>query len=201
MLTKKALLTINVNTFIRYYSIDPSKLVGEVSRRMQQPGGYDYYRLLSDAIKAKIENASDDEIQLILSGSSNPSEVSYNRSAYEVFVSKFGKKKNISIFEKKGQVKLLDGELVIVASPAFSHQTANEFSVYNIWAAQNPPLDRARAAVGVYLLQQAFKKSVPNYQYKVFDAVTGKTYGAVNNATAQAVGQVAKTIIDIAKSC
>lgn len=200
MLEQKAILTINLNTFIRYYSIDPSKLVGEVGRRMQQTGGYDFYRTLAEAIKAHIRGATDDEIQFILGGASSPSEVSYNKSAYEMFMKKFGKKRSLSEFDKKGRVRLCGGELVVVTSPIFSVETISEFSVFNVWAAQNPVLDRARAAVGVYLMQQAFKRSAPNYQYKVFDAVSGKTYGSVNNATAQAVEQVSKSIIDIAKA-
>jgi len=194
------ILTLSLNTFIRYYSVDHSKLIGEVSRRMQQSGGYDFYRLLSEAIKAKIRGATDDEIRFILGGTSNPSEASYNKAAYDMFMSKYGKKRGLTDFEKKGKVKLCDGELVIVVSPQFAIDDSSGFSVFNVWAAQNPKLDRARAGVGVYLMQQAFQKTAPNYDYKMFDAVDGKTYSAVNNTIPQAIQNVARTVVDLAKS-
>lgn len=194
------ILTLSLNTFIRYYSIDHSKLIGEVSRRMQQSGGYDFYRLLGEAIKAKIRCATDDEIRFILGGSSNPSEENYNKAAYDMFLSKYGTKRGLTGFGKKGRVKLCDGELEISVSPQFAIETSSGFSVFNVWAAQNPELDRARAGVGVYLMQQAFRKTAPNYDYKMFNAVDGKTYSAVNNTIPQAIQNVARTVVSLAKS-
>jgi hypothetical protein len=193
------ILTLSLNTFIRYYAMDPTRLVGEVSRRMQTAGGYDFYRLLADAIRAKIRGASDDEVQFILGGSSNITEVNYNRAAYKVFEEKFGKKKGLEEFEKKGSVKLSGGELVVQVAPLFSIQSSAALSVYNVWAAQNPELDRAKAGAGVYLMQQAFKKTAPNYDYRVFDAVNNKVFSAISNATAQAVEMVAQNIVRLAK--
>lgn len=194
------ILTLSLNTFIRYYSIDHSKLIGEVSRRMQQSGGYDFYRLLGEAIKAKIRCATDDEIRFILGGSSNPSEENYNKAAYDMFLSKYGAKRGLTDFGKKGRVKLCDGELEISVSPQFAIESSSGFSVFNVWAAQNPELDRARAGVGVYLMQQAFRKAAPNYDYKIFNAVDGKTYSAVNNTIPQAIQNVARTVVSLAKS-
>lgn len=192
-------LTLSLNTFIRFYSIDHSKLIGEVSRRMQQSGGYDFYRLLSEAIKAKIRCATDDEIRFILGGTSNPSEENYNKAAYEVFLLKYGRKRGLTDFGKKGRIRLCDGDLEIVVSPQFAIETSSGFSVFNVWAAQNPELDRARAGVGVYLMQQAFRKVAPNYDYKMFNAVDGKTYAVVNNTTPQAIQNVARTVVSLAK--
>lgn len=194
------ILTVSLNTFVRYYAMDTSKLVGEINRRMQQSGGYDFYRSLTDAIRAKIRGATEDEIQSILNNSSNLSEVSYNKAAYSIFVSKYGSKRGLAEFDKKGHVKLSNGELVVSVAPTFSVETSTELSVFHIWAAQNPTMDRARASVAVYLMGAAFKRSAPNYSYKLFDAVEGKTYSAMNNATAQAVEIVAKNIVSLAKS-
>lgn len=193
-------LTLSLNTFIRFYSIDHSKLIGEVSRRMQQSGGYDFYRLLSEAIKAKIRSATDDEIRFILGGTSNPSEENYNKAAYEVFLLKYGRKRGLTDFGKKGRIRLCDGDLEIVVSPQFAIETSSGFSVFNVWAAQNPELDRARAGVGVYLMQQAFRKVAPNYDYKMFNAVDGKTYAVVNNTTPQAIQNVARSVVSLAKN-
>jgi hypothetical protein len=167
---------------------------------MLQPGGYEFYRLLSDAIKAQLRGATEDEIRFILGRTSNPSEESYNKAAYEMFASKYGKKRGLTEFDKKGQVTLCDGELVIHVTPQFAVEANSGFSVFNIWAAQHPELDRARAGVGVHLMQQAFRRTAPNYDYKMFDAVSGKTYSAVNNTTPQAIQNVARTIVSLAKN-
>lgn len=193
-----AILTLSLNTFIRYYSLDPSKLVAEVSRRMQTSGGYDYYNILADAVKAKISGASEDEIEYILNRSSNPSEVAHNRAAFERFEEKFGRKRGLGVFERRGHVPLCNGKLVVLVKPLFSIETTRSFDVYNIWATQKPELDRARAGVGVHLMNLAFSRTAPNYNYKVFDAVNGKSYSTVNNTTPQAITTVAQNIVNIA---
>lgn len=200
MSSPKPFLTLSLNTFVRYYAMDTSKLVAEVYRRMQQAGGYDFYRILNEAIRAKIKRRSDDEILSILNSSSNVNEVSHNRAAYEVFVEKFGKKKGLSEFEKKGQVKLADGQLQILVAPTFSVENASGLTVYHVWATQSIAIDRAIAGVSVHLMQRAFQKTAPNYEYKLFDAVEGKQYSTVNNTTQQAVEICARNIIDLARS-
>ena len=193
-----AILTLSLNTFIRYYSLDPSKLVAEVSRRIQSSRGYDYYNILADAVIAKASSATEDEIEYILNRSSNPSEVAHNRAAYEMFVEKFSRKRGLGVFQRKGRVRMCEGRLVITVNPLFSIETARSFDVYNIWATQKPELDRARAGVGVHLMNVAFSRAAPNYKYKMFNAVDGKTYSAVNNTTPQAISTIARNIVNIA---
>jgi len=196
----KPIITLSLNTFIRYYSLDRSKLVAEVSRRMQSSGGYDYYSILADAVKAKASGATEDEIEYFLNRSSNPSEVAHNRAAYEKFDEKFGRKRGLSVFDRKGRVRLCDGRLLVVVKPLFSIESARGFDVYNIWATQKPELDRARAGVGVHLMDIAFSRTAPNYNYKMFNAVDGKSYSTVNNTTPQAITTTAQNIVDIAMS-
>ncbi|WP_425080054.1 hypothetical protein [Ruegeria denitrificans] len=195
-----AILTLSLNTFIRYYSLDPSKLVAEVSRRMQSSGGYDYYNILADAVRAKASGATEDEIEYILNRSSNPSEIAHNRAAYEMFDEKFGRKRGLGVFERKGRVRMCDGRLVVLVNPLFSIESSRSFDVYNIWATQKPELDRARAGVGVHLMNVAFSRTAPNYNYKMFNAVDGKTYSTVNNTTPQAITTIAQNIVNIAMS-
>ncbi|GAB2207497.1 hypothetical protein ROS1_43140 [Roseibium sp. ROS1] len=193
-----AIITLSLNTFIRYYSLDPSKLVAEVNRRMQSSGGYDFYNILADAVRAKASGATQDEIEYILNRSSNPSEVAHNRAAYERFEEKFGRKRGLAVFERQGRVRMCDGRLVILVNPLFSIESARSFDVYNVWATQKPELDRARAGVGVHLMKVAFRRSAPNYSYKLFNAVDGKTYSTVNNTTPQAIDAIAQNIVNIA---
>jgi len=195
-----AIITLSLNTFIRYYSLDPSKLVAEVSRRMQSSGGYDYYNTLADAVRAKASGATQDEIEYILNRSSNPSEVAHNRAAYERFDEKFGRKRGLGAFKRKGRVRMCNGRLVILVNPLFSIESARSFDVYNVWAAQKPEIDRARAGVGVHLMNVAFSRTVPNYNYKLFNAVDGKSYSTVNNTTPQAIAAIAQNIVNIAIS-
>lgn len=195
-----AIITLSLNTFIRYYSLDPSKLVAEVSRRMQSSGGYDYYNILADAVRARASGATDDEIEYILNRSSNLSEVAHNRAAFEKFDEKFGRKRGLSVFEQKGRVRMCDGRLAITVNPLFSIESSRGFEVYNIWATQKPELDRARSAVGVHLMNIAFSRTAPNYDYKMFNAVDGKTYSTVNNTTPQATSAIAQNIVNIALS-
>ena len=195
-----AILTLSLNTFIRYYSMDTSKLVAEVSRRVQSSGGYDYYNILADAVRAKASGATGDEIEYILNRSSNPSEAAHNRAAYEIFDAKFGRKRGLGVFERKGRVRMCSGQLIILVNPLFSIESTRSFDVYNIWATQKPDLDRARAGVGVHLMNVAFSRSAPNYNYKMFSAVNGKSYATVNNTTPQAITAIAQTIVDIAIS-
>ena len=195
-----AIITLSLNTFIRYYSLDPSKLVAEVSRRMQSSGGYDYYNILADAVRAKTSGATEDEIEYILNRSSNPSEVAHNRAAYEMFNERFGRKRGLSAFDKTGRLRFCDGKLMIVVKPLFSIESARSFDVYNIWATQKPELDRARAGVGVHLMNVAFSRTAPNFDYKMFNAVDGKTYSTVNNTVPQAISTIAENIVNIAMS-
>ena len=195
-----AILTLNLNTFIRYYSLDPAKLVAEVSRRMQSSGGYDYYNILADAVRAKASGKTEDEIEYILNRSSNPSEVAHNRAAYVMFDEKFGRKRGLSVFERKGRVRMCDGRLIILVNPLFSIEWSASLISYNIWAAQKPEPNRARAGVGVHLMNVAFSRTAPNYNYKMFNAVDGKTYSTVNNTTPQAISTIAQNIVNIAMS-
>lgn len=200
MAQKRQILSISVNTFIRYYCLDMSKLITEISRRMQGVSGYNYYGMLNDSVRARANGASSDEIKFILNRSPNVSENFNNGSAFKKFEEKFGNKKNISAFDRSGKVKLCSGQLVVSVSPQFSIESSRGFSVYNIWALQTPDLDRGRAAIGVYLMQQAFIRTLPNYTYRMFSAKDGKTYSTIGNTTPQAVNEFSETIVRLALS-
>jgi hypothetical protein len=165
---------------------------------MQSSGGYDFYNILADAVRAKASGSTDDEIEFILNRSSNLSEAAHNRAAYERFDTKFGRKRGLDVFERKGRIRMCDGKVLIVVKPLFSIESTRGFEVYNIWATQKPELDRARAGVGVHLMNVAFSRSAPNYDYKMFNAVDGKTYATVNNTIPQAISSVAQDIVNIA---
>lgn len=185
------LLSLSLNSFVRIYAMDPARQISEVLRRVQQSSGYDFYRTLNLAIAAHINSKSQDEIAYILNNASRPDEISYNKAAFDSFDKKFGSKKKLTRFEKKGSVKLADGKIVINVSPSFMVETSASMDVYHIWAIQNPKMDKSKANCACYLMEQAFKKSAPNYQYKLFDATSSKTYSGSSNTTGLAVSSVA----------
>lgn len=189
---------MTLNAFLRVYNLDASRQISEISRRMQQSGGYDFYRIVNDAIRAKISGASEDEINYILNSSSNLSEVSYNKAAFNIFVEKFGNKRGLSVFKDKRKLKLADGQLVVTVSPTFSHQTTNSLLTYHVWATQLPAMDRSLAGIGVYIIHQAFRNS--NGEFRLFDAVGASTFGTSNNLAARAAEMTAKRLVDIARS-
>lgn len=189
---------MTLNSFLRVYSLDASRQISEISRRMQQSGGYDYYRIVNEAIRAKINGSSNDEINYILNSSSNPSEISHNKAAFSVFEEKFGSKRGLEVFKEKRYFKLADGLLSITVSPTFSHQTTTALTVYHVWATQVPPMDRTLAGVGLHVIRQAFKRS--NGEFKFFDAVGGTIFNTTSNLSARAVEMTAKRIVEIARS-
>lgn len=166
---------------------------------MAQPGGYDYYRTLTEAIRAKIRGKTEDEIQHILNSSSRPTEVIYNKAAYNKFVAKFGSKRTLEEFEKRGQVSLADGDVAIRVAPIFSITSSGTLNAFHVWASQNPKLDKRKANAGNYLISQAFRRTAPNYKYSIFDAVEGKSYSGFGNNTGIAVDAVARNIANYAK--
>lgn len=188
------LLSLSLNSFIRIYAMDPARQISEVLRRVQQSSGYDFYRTLNLAITARINSKSQDEIAYILNTSSRPDEISYNKAAFDAFEKKFGSKKKLTKFEKKGSLKLADGRIVINVSPIFMVETTASMDVYHIWAMQNPKMDKSKANCACYVLEQAFKKTAPNYHYKLFDATSSKTYSGSSNTTGLAVSSVAENM-------
>ncbi|MCQ2005262.1 hypothetical protein [Rhizobium sp. NRK18] len=174
--------------------MDPARQISEVLRRIQSSAGYDFYRNLHLAIAAHIQEKSKDEIDYILNSSSRPDEISYNKAAFDSFNVKFGKKTKISLFEKKGQLKLADGKILVRVSPSFMLETPNGMDVYHIWPIQNPKLDKSKANCGCYIMQQAFKKISPNYTYKIFDSTLGKVYSGTSNTAPLAVNSIAQNM-------
>jgi len=194
MLHQKPLLTLSLNSFIKIYALDTAKQFVEVNRRLQQSGGYNFYRNLETSVRAHIKGKSSDEIEYILNSASRPDEVIYNKLAYEAFYKKFGKTKKISEFDKDSVLRLANGALGIRVCPTFMVESASGMSVYHFWTPQTPSMDAGRASIGCFILREAFRKSAPNYDYKIFDTVQKKVYGKISNTASVAVESLSRTI-------
>ena len=189
-----------LNSFMKFYALDTSRQIADVSRRMQQVGGYDYYRNLTEAIRAHIQGRSQDEIQYILNNSSRPDEISYNKAAYDAFYERFGSNRKTEICDKKGSVRLAGGEIEIKVSPVFEIETAGVYSVFHVWASQTPKIDKSKAGIACFLMERALKKTASNYECKFFDAVSKKVYSGASNTASLAVDSLASLMVKWAKS-
>ncbi|WP_168157389.1 hypothetical protein [Erythrobacter sp. QSSC1-22B] len=181
--------------------MDTAKQISEIGRRLQGEGsGYDYYKNFAMAVRAFASKKSSDEIAYILESASRPDEVSYNKAAFTNFKKRFGSKKTLENFTKVGRLQLADGQLEVRSTPLISFEASGTLSVVHFWCSQQPPMDKAKANIACYILQQSFAKTAPNYKYCLFDAVNEKLYTGTNNTASQAVDIIAKNIVSIAKS-
>jgi hypothetical protein len=173
------------------------KQMAEISRRIHQTGnGYDFYKSLTLAIRAYIENKTRDEIDLILNSPVNPAESNLNRLAFESFERKFGKKKSkMSLFEKRQRLFLADRRISVTVSPTFTIETASGFEVYHVWATQNPQVNKHMGGMACYICKEAFRKSSSsNYDFKFFDSVGEKVFSTFYNNTSALVERTAQDI-------
>lgn len=196
-------IKFSVNPFIKLYAVDMAKQMSDVYKRLQQgSSGYDYYRNLNLAIKAYILGKTEDEIEYILNSSSNPNETMHNKLGYQGFIDKFGKKrKKLSVFEKKSSVRLDSGGVLVSCSPTFSLETSTGLETYHVWAAQTPPVSSHMGALACYLSREAFRKTqYSNHDFRLFDAVGGRSYSKIFNTTAKIADTIAKQIVDWAGS-
>lgn len=176
--------------------MDADRQAVEISRRMSQVGGYDFYRTMSAAILAHVQGKPQDEIDYILNSSHRPSEIHHNRTAFEGYLTRFGKKKGLEVFQRQASLRLMDGKMEISCSPLFTHETSKGVTAYQVWAAQEPKIDRRRASIGCYILEKSFKKtSSANYNFALFDATTNKVFTGVNNEAGAAVEIAARNMV------
>jgi len=195
-------ISLSLNSFIKIYAMDMHLQMAEVNRRVQQNGGYDFYRILNSAIRAFIEGRTRDEIDYILNSSSRPQEISYNKMAFEAFEERFGKKiKKLSTFDKKGKILLADKKVEISVYPNFLMETNDGIEVYNVWAMQSPAMSAHMGSIGCYLAKEAFRKTSSNYKFKFFDAVGKKVYSNILNSTPELVNRMASNIAHWASNC
>lgn len=195
------LLTFSLNAFLKLYAMDPAKQIAEISRRMQSDSsGYDYYKNFTTAVKAFIAKKSADEINYILESASRPDEVSYNKAAFASFKRRYGTKRTLALFEKTGRLNLANGALQIRSTPLISLETSGVMSVVHFWCSQNPPLEKSKANIACYILQQSFAKSAPNYKYCIYDTINDRQYTGTNNVAGQAVEATARQLVNFAQN-
>lgn len=190
-------MNISLNAFIKLFALDMPKQMAEISRRVQQSGsGYDFYKTLNSAIKAYIDNKTQDEVDFILNSPSNPAEASLNRLAFESFEKRFGKKrKKLDIFDKKQKLFLENKAISIFVAPTFTLETSEGIEVYHIWATQSIVVNKHMGGMGCYICQEAFRKtSSSNYKFKFFDAVGEKVFSKYYNTTPALVSKTASDI-------
>ena len=186
---------VSLNWFIKFYSMDAEKQSAEVHRRLQGSGGYDFYRTLSLAICAHIDGLSNDEIEDILSSSQRPAEIHRNKAAYQTYYKRFGRRRGLSKFEKKGIMKLAGGKVEVVSSPLFSHETTASVDIYHLWAAQHPLIDRGRAGIACHILERSFSRQYGNHKFSLFDVNGNRIYSTAGNNAAASINLCAMSLV------
>ncbi|MDW4548843.1 hypothetical protein R5H32_05700 [Defluviimonas sp. D31] len=179
-------MKFSLSTYIKLCLLDTGRQISEIQKKLSSTGGFDFYWTLSKAIAAYIDGKSDDEINDILLSSSSPSQQTYNTAAYENFIKRFGKKKNMSILNKKKTNTFFTGGIAIVFDPLFSIEDSSGIHVYSIWANQKPELTQKYGAVACYLQREAYKNSaLANSKFYFADLAAGRIYSEsqITNST------------------
>jgi len=144
--------------------------ISYISNRMNQNSGYDYYHTLSKSILAYIEGAPPEQIDSILEAPKNAFEREHNRAAYNAFLTRFGKSKNISSVRKKRTFNIKGALFKIECDPVFSTVEGGIFWVHALWAAQNMKLQKVYGGVGCHILKECYRGTeLSNSNFAIVD--------------------------------
>jgi len=178
----------SLSPFIKICMSDTGEQISDVQKKINSSDGYDYYRTLKSAIKGHIAGLEPEDISMILESGSSPAERSYNTSAYNVFVSKFGKSKSISTVQMPKKHEFFKSGIEIIFDPLFSIETTKGISTYSIWANKSPALSQKYGAVACYLQREAYKNTaLSNSTFFFVDLTKGNAYSEkqiTNNTSA-----------------
>lgn len=152
------MLSLKLQTFIKYCHLDPTKLVTELDKRLNGHGrGHNFHWSLEKAIQAFIEGAAEQEIEEILNAPNSEAEAKYNRAAYENFLKKFGKTKEIELVQEERIYPIPQFDLQLKVAPLFRTYEKGQSHLHVVWAIQNPRLEQRFANIGTLVLLDAFK--------------------------------------------
>lgn len=190
----------SLSTFLKICLLDHSKQIAEIQKKISPSGGYDYYRTLNLAIKAKSNGKTEDEINHILNSPSNAAERVQNTTAYEYFAKKYGVSKSLSTFYTSRSISNEYGYFKILINPSFSISTGGERKIFCIWPNQNPKMTRTGGAIACYLMKEAYKNSkLSNSEFFLLDVVGKRQYSekAISNTTSIVFNSVVRTMSDM----
>jgi len=172
------MLRMSLQTFVKYCHFDQTELVTELDKMLNKPGkGHFFHWSLKKAIHSHIEGVSIQEITDILDKPSNPAERKYNKAAFDKFLIKFGKTRQIEVVEEERVYPIHQFGIELRVQPWFHTFEKGQNHLHLVWATQKPELVQRNANIGTLILLDAFKdSSLGNARFCLMDLVKPKRY-------------------------
>jgi hypothetical protein len=178
--------------------INSSEKIPIIQKKFAATGGYDFYWTLGKAIKAYVEQKTDDEIDDILLSVRNPSERKYNKEAFKCFVKRYGTK----------QLQYFNDDVVysaspiidVIVSPSFVYFDEDGAHAVAVWSAQYPKLTKPYAALACLIQRMAFEGTrYSNLTFHFCDLVGNRAYSetVISKSTRTMLSIEARNISEI----
>lgn len=146
--------------------------------RYLEPGGYDFYRGLKEAIKDYVyQNKKLSAVEESINKAKNPVERKHNLEAFRSFVVWVEKNGGEFIAPPKGIYKSPNEIFSIKIEPELAVKNDGIISVFTFWTIKKPLLTKIVAGVGIYLMESALKKGAfKEANFYIVKIDTGKLY-------------------------
>jgi hypothetical protein len=147
--------TVSLNAFLKILSKSSPQKATEYGRYLS-PGGYDFYWMLKEAVRARsVGGASLAECSKAILGIDRVVEKKHNLGALTSFDKWLTKLGPVDVFECPiGSCSSPEGHLKIKLEPAFGYTWNGQRRMVHTWASQSITLPRIVAACGLYLMKQ-----------------------------------------------
>lgn len=177
----------SLTTFLKVSLLDTGGRISEIQKRLDPTGeGYDFYNSYQRAFRENLKSGDSSKVDLIFDSLSNEVERENNRAVYDKINSKFGSKRSIAEVKHKKQLIFSAEDITISLDPLFSIEQSGVEKIFQVWATKKPNLTQRYAAVGCYLMREAYRNtSLGNAQFFIYDTVHDRTYSEkqINNNT------------------
>jgi hypothetical protein len=146
--------TVSLNAFLKILSKSSPQKATEYGRYLT-PGGYDFYWMLKEAVRARSVGGKDlAECSKAILKINRLVEKKHNLGALTSFDKWLMNQGPIEFFEcPVGSCSSPEGQLKIKLEPAFGYISNGQRRIVHTWASQSVTLPRNVAACGLYLLK------------------------------------------------
>ncbi|UWR52533.1 hypothetical protein K4K97_14830 [Phaeobacter inhibens] len=197
------MLTMRLQTFIKLCHFDQVELVSALDAMLNNPGGgHNFHWSLKKAIHCHIEGSTPEEIEDILGTPSKEAERKYNKAAYENFIAKFGKVKQIEVVDQERVYSVPNFDIELKVDPWFRTFEKGQSHLHLVWAIQKPELAQRIANIGSLILLDSFKgTALGNSRFCIMDLVKPKRYSdkTISDKTKLALELACRSIETCAK--
>jgi hypothetical protein len=147
--------TVSLNAFLKILSKNSPQKAAEYGRYLK-PGGYDFYWLLKNAIRARtLGRATFEECSKPITNIDRAVEKKHNLNALKAFDRRLAPIGDVEFFEVPTvTISSPRDHLRVRLEPAFGYVTKDQRRMVHTWSAQAPALTQNLAACGLYLLKQ-----------------------------------------------